>query len=155
MKAVCKATQVSKRVDRVLEAIASSGHEGTSESVHELSHDLCNAFGLWTTELYISSVFPHEITPFKVRPLHDRSILIASAGDYRSANLLVIILCVAHKKSNMPVSGMNEYWIPNYGINKKVITKEIQCYLGPSATVRPYSFEVGCLLACLQLNLAD
>lgn len=45
----------------------------------------------------------------------------------------------------MPAQGMNEYWIPNHDINKRVITKEIQCYLGPYATVRPYSFEVGVL----------
>ncbi|KAH8782519.1 uncharacterized protein K444DRAFT_593457 [Hyaloscypha bicolor E] len=31
------------------------------------------------------------------------------------------------------------YWIPNWDINKKVITQEIQYYLGPEATVRPYT----------------
>lgn len=36
---------------------------------------------------------------------------------------------------------MNEYWIANHGINKKVITKEIQCYLGPEAHARPYSYQ--------------
>lgn len=43
----------------------------------------------------------------------------------------------------MPTQNMNEYWISNHEINKRVITKEIQCFLGPSAHVRPYSFEVG------------
>ncbi|KAN0108255.1 hypothetical protein V8E51_007997 [Hyaloscypha variabilis] len=33
----------------------------------------------------------------------------------------------------------NRYWIPNFDINKKVITQEIQYYLGPEATVRPYT----------------
>lgn len=37
---------------------------------------------------------------------------------------------------------MNKYWIPNIDINKKVITQEIQYYLGPEATVRPYTKEV-------------
>ncbi|KAH8596469.1 hypothetical protein B0O99DRAFT_477114, partial [Bisporella sp. PMI_857] len=35
----------------------------------------------------------------------------------------------------------NRYWIPNFDINKKVITQEIQYYLGPDATVRPYTRE--------------
>lgn len=34
------------------------------------------------------------------------------------------------------------YWIPNLEINKKVITQEIQYYLGPESTVRPYTYEV-------------
>ncbi|TRX92025.1 hypothetical protein FHL15_007122 [Xylaria flabelliformis] len=29
---------------------------------------------------------------------------------------------------------MNKYWIPHHEINKKVITQELQCYLGPEAT---------------------
>lgn len=36
----------------------------------------------------------------------------------------------------------NRYWIPNLDINKKVITQEIQYYLGPESTVRPYTREV-------------
>jgi len=36
----------------------------------------------------------------------------------------------------------NRYWIPNFDINKKVITQEIQYYLGPEATVRPYTRDV-------------
>lgn len=36
----------------------------------------------------------------------------------------------------------NHYWIPNFDINKKVITQEIQYYLGPESTVRPYKHEV-------------
>jgi hypothetical protein len=34
---------------------------------------------------------------------------------------------------------MNKFWIPHFDINKKVITQELQCYLGPDATVRPYT----------------
>ncbi|KAH6705358.1 hypothetical protein BKA61DRAFT_439534, partial [Leptodontidium sp. MPI-SDFR-AT-0119] len=37
---------------------------------------------------------------------------------------------------------MNKYWIPHVDINKKVITQEIQLYLGPESTVRPYTQEV-------------
>ena len=36
----------------------------------------------------------------------------------------------------------NQYWIPNLEISKKVITQELQYYLGPEATVRPYTLEV-------------
>ncbi|KAI1128849.1 hypothetical protein F5Y10DRAFT_166535 [Nemania abortiva] len=41
----------------------------------------------------------------------------------------------------MSSAPMNKYWIPHLDINKKVITQELQCYLGPEATVRPYTRE--------------
>ena len=37
---------------------------------------------------------------------------------------------------------MNKYWIPHLDIHKKVITAELQLYLGPQATVRPYTKDV-------------
>ena len=37
---------------------------------------------------------------------------------------------------------MNQYWITNHEINKKVITSELQYYLGPDAHVRPYTKDV-------------
>lgn len=39
-------------------------------------------------------------------------------------------------------SNMNRYWIPHLDIHKKVITQELQYYLGPEATVRPFTREV-------------
>ena len=39
-------------------------------------------------------------------------------------------------------SSMNRYWIPHWDIQKRVITQELQYYLGPQATVRPYTLEV-------------
>ncbi|KAJ9141624.1 hypothetical protein NKR19_g7400 [Coniochaeta hoffmannii] len=38
-------------------------------------------------------------------------------------------------------SDMNQYWYSNVDIHRKVITQELQYYLGPQATVRPYTFE--------------
>jgi hypothetical protein len=38
--------------------------------------------------------------------------------------------------------GKNRYWIPNLDISKKIITQEIQYYLGPESTVRPYTRQV-------------
>ncbi|OIW23637.1 hypothetical protein CONLIGDRAFT_649661 [Coniochaeta ligniaria NRRL 30616] len=38
-------------------------------------------------------------------------------------------------------SEMNKYWIPHLDIHKKVITQELQYYLGPQATVRPFTRE--------------
>ncbi len=37
---------------------------------------------------------------------------------------------------------MNKYWIPNLDIHKKVITAELPYYLGPEATVRPFTKDV-------------
>ncbi|KAI2640076.1 hypothetical protein GGS21DRAFT_487817 [Xylaria nigripes] len=34
----------------------------------------------------------------------------------------------------MSSAPMNRYWIPHLDIDKKVITQELQCYLGPEAT---------------------
>ncbi|KAK3898580.1 hypothetical protein C8A05DRAFT_18874 [Staphylotrichum tortipilum] len=34
---------------------------------------------------------------------------------------------------------MNKYWIPHLDIHKKVITQELQYYLGPEATVRSFT----------------
>lgn len=39
-------------------------------------------------------------------------------------------------------SYMNKYWIPSLDIHKKVITQELQLYLGPEATVRPFTRDV-------------
>lgn len=39
-------------------------------------------------------------------------------------------------------SSMNKYWIPALYIHRKIITQEIQYYLGPEATVRPYTRDV-------------
>ncbi|KAI1332822.1 hypothetical protein F5Y16DRAFT_126917 [Xylariaceae sp. FL0255] len=36
---------------------------------------------------------------------------------------------------------MNRYFIRNFEISRKVLTQELQCYLGPHATVRPYTRE--------------
>ncbi|KAI1251089.1 hypothetical protein MGN70_008150 [Eutypa lata] len=41
----------------------------------------------------------------------------------------------------MSSSSLNRYWIPQMDINRKVITQELQYYLGPDATVRPYTRE--------------
>ncbi|KAI0205852.1 hypothetical protein F4808DRAFT_181625 [Astrocystis sublimbata] len=43
---------------------------------------------------------------------------------------------ITEKMSSAP---MNKYWIPHLDINKKIITQELQYYLGPEATVRPYT----------------
>lgn len=42
----------------------------------------------------------------------------------------------------MSFNSMNKYWIPHLDIHKKVITQGLQYYLGPEATVRPYTCQV-------------
>ncbi|KAK4104142.1 hypothetical protein N658DRAFT_420231 [Parathielavia hyrcaniae] len=41
----------------------------------------------------------------------------------------------------MSSPSMNRYWIPHLDIHKKVITQELQVYLGPEATVRSFTRE--------------
>lgn len=71
-------------------------------------------------------------------------ITFASAGTDRSFNshipdrtcvTLLLILAILYPT-------MNQYWITSHQINKKVITSELQYYLGPDAHVRPYTKDV-------------
>ncbi|KAI0171250.1 hypothetical protein BJ166DRAFT_217787 [Pestalotiopsis sp. NC0098] len=43
--------------------------------------------------------------------------------------------------STMSSDSVNRYWIPHIDIHKRVITQELQYYLGPDATVRPFTRE--------------
>ena len=36
----------------------------------------------------------------------------------------------------------NQYFVPGFGISRHIIFGHIQYYLGPSASVRPYSYQV-------------
>ncbi|PMD19904.1 hypothetical protein NA56DRAFT_574672 [Hyaloscypha hepaticicola] len=44
------------------------------------------------------------------------------------------------------VEWRNRYWIPNLDIHWKVITQELQHYLGPDSTVHPYTRQDGFLI---------
>ncbi|KAI1821509.1 hypothetical protein F4861DRAFT_459597 [Xylaria intraflava] len=52
----------------------------------------------------------------------------------------------------MSSAPMNRYWIPHLDIDKKVITQELQCYLGPEATVRPYTRQVRYVTALIKYH---
>lgn len=43
---------------------------------------------------------------------------------------------------NNPLVPVQEYWLPGYGLSRQIVLREIQYFLGPSATVRPYSLQV-------------
>ncbi|KAL2222897.1 hypothetical protein M432DRAFT_586881 [Thermoascus aurantiacus ATCC 26904] len=36
---------------------------------------------------------------------------------------------------------VQEYWLPGYGLSRQIVLRHIQYFLGPSATVRPYSYQ--------------
>ncbi|KAF3008158.1 hypothetical protein E8E14_003855 [Neopestalotiopsis sp. 37M] len=57
----------------------------------------------------------------------------------------------------MSSSPVNRYWIPHIDIHKRVITQELQYYLGPDATVRPFTRdgEDGYLIATPGACLSD
>ncbi|SPQ22032.1 9b975fb1-86ec-43a9-bc25-c8da4d1d2869 [Thermothielavioides terrestris] len=62
----------------------------------------------------------------------------------KEANLIpsgttVLISAIRLTMSSSSSSTMNKYWIPHLDIHKKVITQELQYYLGPGATVRPFT----------------
>ncbi|KAL4810265.1 hypothetical protein BDV18DRAFT_130631 [Aspergillus unguis] len=39
------------------------------------------------------------------------------------------------------MSQVQQYWLPGYGLSRQIVLGQIQYFLGPSATVRPYSYQ--------------
>lgn len=37
---------------------------------------------------------------------------------------------------------VQEYWLPGYELSRQIVLRQIQYFLGPSATIRPYSLQV-------------
>lgn len=37
---------------------------------------------------------------------------------------------------------VQEYWLAGYELSRQIVLRQIQYFLGPSATVRPYSYQV-------------
>ena len=48
------------------------------------------------------------------------------------------------------MSQVQQYWLPGYGLSRQIVLGQIQYFLGPTATVRPYTYQVK-----LRLNLKD
>lgn len=40
------------------------------------------------------------------------------------------------------MSQVQEYWLPGYGLSRSIVLGHLQYFLGPSASVRPYSMQV-------------
>ncbi|KAL4795520.1 hypothetical protein BDV19DRAFT_166321 [Aspergillus venezuelensis] len=40
------------------------------------------------------------------------------------------------------MSQVQQYWLPGYGLSRQIVLGQIQYFLGPSATVRPYTYQV-------------
>ncbi|PTU21420.1 hypothetical protein P175DRAFT_0508397 [Aspergillus ochraceoroseus IBT 24754] len=39
------------------------------------------------------------------------------------------------------MSQVQQYWLPGYGLSRHIVLGQIQYFLGPSATVRPYTYQ--------------
>ncbi|KAJ5793617.1 hypothetical protein N7457_000216 [Penicillium paradoxum] len=39
------------------------------------------------------------------------------------------------------MSPVQQYWLPGYGLSRHIVLGQIQYFLGPSATVRPYTYQ--------------
>ncbi|OCT52989.1 hypothetical protein CLCR_10946 [Cladophialophora carrionii] len=39
------------------------------------------------------------------------------------------------------ISPGNDYWISGYGLSRHIVLRQLQYFLGPGATVRPYSYH--------------
>ncbi|KIW11049.1 hypothetical protein PV08_10348 [Exophiala spinifera] len=35
----------------------------------------------------------------------------------------------------------HDYWLPGYGLSRHIVLRQMHYYLGPTATVRPYSYQ--------------
>lgn len=40
------------------------------------------------------------------------------------------------------MSDSQQYWLPGYGLSRHIVLGHIQYFLGPSASVRPYTYQV-------------
>ncbi|KGO72995.1 hypothetical protein PITC_062230 [Penicillium italicum] len=40
------------------------------------------------------------------------------------------------------MSPVQQYWLPGYGLSRHIVLGNIHYFLGPSATVRPYIYQV-------------
>lgn len=49
---------------------------------------------------------------------------------------------LAQKLTVSKMPRVQEYWLPGYGLSRQIVLRHIQYFLGPSATVRPYSYQV-------------
>ncbi|KAJ5493124.1 hypothetical protein N7539_001870 [Penicillium diatomitis] len=45
--------------------------------------------------------------------------------------------------------GHQQYWLPGYGLSRHIVLGQIHCFLGPSASARPYSYQVPMALLSL------
>lgn len=48
----------------------------------------------------------------------------------------------SQKLSVSKMSRVQQYWLPGYGLSRHIVLGHIQYFLGPSASVRPYSYQV-------------
>ncbi|GAT23453.1 transcription factor RfeG [Aspergillus luchuensis] len=39
------------------------------------------------------------------------------------------------------MSQVQQYWLPGYGLSRHIVLGHIQYFLGPTASVRPYSYQ--------------
>jgi hypothetical protein len=35
-----------------------------------------------------------------------------------------------------------QYWLPGFGLSRHVVLSQIHCFLGPTASVRPFTYQV-------------
>lgn len=42
-----------------------------------------------------------------------------------------------------------QYWLPGYGLSRHIVLGHIHYFLGPSASARPYSYQVSWMLLTL------
>jgi hypothetical protein len=40
------------------------------------------------------------------------------------------------------MSRVQQYWLPGYGLSRHIVLGHIHYFLGPSASVRPYTYQV-------------
>lgn len=73
------------------------------------------------------------ISKLSSAPLHPASISTRSEAWTPSACSCTM---------SLPTPQVQEYWLPGYGLSRNIVLSNIHYFLGPSATVRPYTFQV-------------
>jgi hypothetical protein len=54
---------------------------------------------------------------------------------------VVLNVDTLHTTMSLSTAQVQEYWLPGYQLSRHIVLGHIQYFLGPSATVRPYTYQ--------------
>jgi len=147
-------SQVSPMSRRPL-TLKAANSGGVAESQLRLHRGMCLMGGLKYSEcrMYLEYCFTGSSKAYIDRTSSAHSELLslsfcqyplqAKEQPLNSADRHSFDIFFIHTKPIMTNSPpVQEYWLAGYELSRQIVLRQIQYFLGPSATVRPYSYQV-------------